>query len=103
MKSGIDVFIALIILTILALVGASFLSANATTMRARDAQASYVTEIEDSNFAPSVIEACKNNAAKCGFKDLEVDINTGRVVLVYEYSMPILNVKNEHSIISYAR
>ena len=100
MKVGLDVYISLIILTIMALVGASFLSANVTTLRARDAQASYVTEIEDSDFAPSVIEKCKKNADDCGFK---LNVEGKKIELIYKYEMPILNVDNEHSIISYAR
>ena len=103
MKSGVDVYICLIILTILALVGATFLSSSVTTMRARDAQAAYVTAIEDSDFAPSVIDKCQKNAVECGFKELQVDINTKKITLIYNYSMPILNIKNEHSIVSYAR
>lgn len=103
MKSGLEVYISLIILTIMALTGASFLAANATTLRARDAQSSYVIQIEDSDWAPSVIKKCQENAKECGFVELSVDSNTHKIELIYNYSMPILNIDNQHSIISYAR
>lgn len=108
MKVGIEIYVSLILITIMALLSANFIASNNAAMNARDAQAAYVTEIENSDFAPSVIELCKNNAEKQGYK-LEVNIvhlgesDTAEVNLTYVYKVPLIGVESEHTISGFAK
>ena len=49
MKLGIEMYVSLIVLVVLAFVGISFITINIDVVNARDAQASYVAEIENSS------------------------------------------------------
>lgn len=110
MKSGIDIYICLIALTILALVGGSFIAADANVLKARDAQAAYVAEIENSDFSESTINKCIENAASMGYQLDVIKLGNGvdghqyaQVSLTYAYKIPILGVNSNHTITSYAR
>lgn len=106
MKIGIEMYVSLIILAVLAFVGISFITVNIDIVNARDAQASYVAEIENADLSPSVIQKCKDNAAEQGY-ELVVDLTdvgnraTAKVTLRYKYSMAILGTSQTHTIVSY--
>lgn len=106
MKLGIEMYVSLIVLVVLAFVGISFITINIDVVNARDAQASYVAEIENSNLSESIIQKCKNNAQTHGY-ELIVDVTnvgskpTAKVTLCYKYSMAILGTSQKHTIVSY--
>ena len=108
MKAALEFFVGIILLTLTALLGANLISASIVTMNARDAQSAYVTEIENSDLAESVIDDCRKNAESSGYK-LDVTINQigdseiATVSLTYIYTIPLINVNTEHTIIGYAR
>jgi hypothetical protein len=108
LKVGIEIYISLIILTIAALLCANFIAADVGVMNARDLQAAYVSEIENSDLSPTVIAKCENNAKSLGY-DLDVNIvnigdsNMAQVSLTYTYKVPLIGVESEHVITGYAR
>lgn len=108
MKSGIEIYVSLIILTIMALLCSNFIVADIAVMNARDAQAAYVMEIENSDFAKSVIDRCKQNAADQNYVLNVNPVQIGEsqmaeVALTYTYKVPLIGVKSEHVITGYAK
>ena len=107
-KVGIEIYVSLLIIAIVGLLCANFIAADVAVMNARDAQAAYVTEIENSDFADSVRKRCIDTAADQGFI-LEVnpvvigDSQMAEVSLTYTYKVPLIGVKSEHTISGYAK
>ena len=87
------------------------LSVQVDMQNARDYHAAVVNEIENSNHSPSVIAACKQEAAENGYI-LEVVPYTNdfghysstisKVTLKYEYVIVFLNIRSDEEIIGYA-
>jgi hypothetical protein len=108
LKSALEFFVGLLLLSLTALIGVNLISASITTMNARDAHAAYVTEIENSNLSPTIIDECIENAENSGYK-LVVSENTiganklATVSLTYNYKISLINVNTEHTIVGYAR
>lgn len=111
MKSAIEYFLSIIILTVAVFLLVSYNAASIDSSNARDFHASVVEEIEAANFSPLVIDACKEEAGKRGYT-LEVSAPTGlknnqkiaEVTLAYHYSVKLLNlVDNKHEIRGFAR
>ena len=103
MKHIVGAFSMLIVLMLNLLLCASVLTVSAESAAAKEFKAAVVAEIENSNFNPNVIEACKRQAASCGY-DLEVtavvydeqqDICTAEVMLSYRYEIPLLGIAGE--------
>lgn len=108
MKAGIEVYVSLILITIMALLCANFIAADVAAMNARDAQSAYVTEIENSDFAPSVIAKCAEAAEKQGYSLSIEEIQLGEstmaeVSLTYVYKVPLIGLESEHTITGYAK
>lgn len=67
---------------------------------AKSYKAEVVEEIENSNFNPVVIDACKSEAQTLGYDltiesctyDEEHDIQTAEIVLTYDYKMPLFGI-----------
>jgi hypothetical protein len=108
LKAGIEIYVSLVILTIAALLCANFIAADISVMNARDLQAAYISEIENSDLSPSVIAKCETNAKSLGY-DLDVEVvNIGessmaQVSLTYTYKVPLIGVESEHVLTGYAR
>lgn len=103
MKHIIGAFSTLIVLVLNLLLCAAVLSMSAETAAAKEYKAAVVAEIENSNFNPNVIEACKTQAAERGYT---LEVNTGvydagrdvymaEVLLKYRYEIPILGISTE--------
>lgn len=98
MKSAIETMIGIIVLSLMAVLGASFITASLSDQRARSYHASVVQELQNSNFSPEVIENVKEKAAENGYENLEIlvhenaetDSSYATVTLTYNYSIPIL-------------
>lgn len=68
--------------------------------QAKNYKAEAVAEIENSNFNPAVIDACKTEASSLGYTlslescvyDAANDIQTAEVVLSYHYRMPLFGM-----------
>lgn len=91
-------------------VSTGLIKANMTALRAAEFHMDAIAEIENSNFADSVIDACVNQAAECGyqlnvekFTDTKGVTNMAEVVLSYDYRIPFLNIDNKYCKRGYAR
>lgn len=75
------------------------------TAEAKEFKASIVTEIENSNFNPNVIQACKTQAQNAGYElnlvnckyDENNFISSAEVVLNYKYNVPGFNITESKS------
>ena len=96
------IFLATVIM--IGIIGAAM-----TSHTAGEFHASVVNEIEESNFADSVIAKCKESAVNLGYT-LEVNPVTNdegvvvmaEVILHYKFEIPFLSVSNSHQKINYA-
>lgn len=102
--------IGIIIMAMTALIGTSYLVASLNSMSAQKFHSAVVSEIEASDFSPTVIAACEKKAKENGFNNLTVTTlesvkgnDYAEVVLDYNYSIPLLNQVMEHQIVGYAR
>ena len=104
MKHIIGAFSALTILVLNLLLCAAVLTISAGAAEAKEYKAAVVAEIENSNFNPAVIAACKSQAAQRGY-ELEVitgiyhanqDVRMAEVLLKYRYEVPLLGISGEH-------
>ncbi|MBO5259045.1 MAG: hypothetical protein J6B26_01525 [Agathobacter sp.] len=104
-KSYLGIF--LLFLSVAVLIG--IVDANLTSDTAGDFHSAVINEIEESNFADSVIAECKTSAENLGYT-LEVNPVTNEdgnvvmaeVVLNYDYQIPFLGVKQPHQKVNYA-
>lgn len=113
MSTVIKSYIPIVLIILAVFIFAGIISVTIDVQNARDFHAAYVNEIENSNHAGSVIEACKAEAEENGY-ELVVDSYTNnslgennstisKVVLKYDYTIGILNVNSAQEIVGYAR
>lgn len=108
-KTYVGIFILLLSVFTLTGVMSACIDAN----NARDFHASVMAEIEDSNFAPSVINACKTQAESAGYellidensivKDEDGKTTLMEVILKYKYRVDFLGVISTQQIRAFAR
>lgn len=110
MKGSIETMLGIILLAFMALLGTSYITASLTTQKAQNYHAAVVAELEASDFSTSVVSSCKTKAKDNGYKNLTITVNgnsdTGKyakVVLDYDYAIPLLNRMIDHEIVGYAR
>lgn len=113
MSTVIKSYIPIVLIILAVFIFAGIISVTIDVQNARDFHASYVDEIENSNHASSVIEACKEEAAENGYElvvssymnNSEGENNSmiSKVILKYDYTIGILNVNSEQEIVGYAR
>lgn len=108
MKTGIEIYVSMVLITVMAVLCASFIVADVHSTDARDAYYSYYQEIDNSDCASSVINACISDAGDSGYK-LAVD-KVGdaekpmyKITFKYDYKIPMLFVNKEHTIVGYIR
>lgn len=111
MGQVIKAYLGIFFLLLMGLVGIGVVAAGMEANAARNYHADVVTEIECSNFHPSVIETCRRQAEEAGY-GLEVQRmaygaegreQIAEVVLSFEYSIPVLNLVSEHKVRGIAR
>ena len=73
MKVAIEMFVSLFILALVMSICVGLISLDLSVMEARDNYYSYVNELQESNFADSVIDACIKDAKDDGYT-LEIEI-----------------------------
>ena len=110
MKQIPVIYISLFLIMLGLVVTTGIISANMTALRAAEFHMDAIAEIENSNFADSVIDACKNQAKQSGyelsveeFEDEKGITNMAEVVLCYEYKIPFLKINNKFYRRGYAR
>lgn len=90
---------------------AAVLTMSAEAAAAKEYKAAVVAEIENCNFNPRVIEACRTQAAERGYTlevttgvyDENQDVRMAEVLLKYRYEVPLLGISGEHTTRGVAR
>ena len=110
MKQIPIIYISLFLIMLGVVVTTGIIQANMVALRATEFHMDAVAEIENSNFADPVIDACKLQAGECGyelnvekFEDDKGITNMAEVILCYDYSIPFLNINNRYYKRGYAR
>lgn len=104
MKVAIEVYVSLLLLALTMAICVGLIGSDLSVMRARDDYYSYVNELQESNFADTVVEACKEDATADGY-GLDIQViqdETGKrsanVVLTYEYRIVPLGISQNKTI-----
>ena len=108
-KTYLGIF--MLIMSVFTLVG--IISADMDAGHARDFHSSVIAEIEDADFAPSVVAECIAQADRAGY-DLLIDeescvydedgkVTMMEVVLQYDYSVDFLDLLSTQQIRGFAR
>ncbi len=113
MSITIKTYVGIFILLLSVFTMAGVMSACIDANNARDFHASVVAEIEDANFAPSVINACKVQAESAGYelligsnsvvRDEDGKPTLMEVILRYQYGIDFLEVVGNQQIRGFAR
>lgn len=110
MKQVPGIFLSLFLIMLGVVVTTGIIRANMVALRATEFHSDVISEIENSNFADSVIEACKTQAAEAGYElvvekyvDEKGITNMAEVVLCYDYKIPFLSVDNKYYKRGFAR
>ena len=113
MSSIFKSYVSIILIIVAVFVFVGIISVAVDVQNARDFHGAVVNEIENSNHAGSVIEACKDTAAKNGYELVVTSyVNNSdglqyskitKVVLKYKYTISILDISSEKEIVGYAR
>ena len=111
MKAIMEVYGALIVLILSLGTGLQVSGATEKAAQAKRCHAEAVSEIENSNFNPGVIDACKKKAAEDGY-ELEIsdcvydawqNMRAAQVALKYHYRIPVLGIYEENITYAIAR
>jgi len=104
MDSIIKAFSGIFISLFMLMIGIGIISSTINTGKAERFASDCALRIGNSNFDRSVIESCKEDASKFGYRmtlDLVEESGTthidyGNLRLFYNIEIPIINVKQEH-------
>lgn len=100
MKQIIGVFGTLFILMINIFICIAVSNVSSSVAAAKEFKADVISEIENSNFNPNVINACISQAEAAGYElqitscvyDENNNIQTAEVILTYAYHMPLFGI-----------
>ncbi len=107
MSQIIKAFTGIFFLMMLMLLGCGIVSAQMSSVYARDYKSAVITELEDSGCNQFVIESCMEQAKKDGYgldiRVLEKDgTRMAEVTLEYDYRLPFLNYTGRYQLKGYA-
>ena len=107
MRTVVETYIAIFIICIGVLLGGYLIAADLNVADARDAYTTYISQLQDSNFADDVINACVVDAAQRGYL-LNIQVNStsygdrsGSIELTYNYKIGILKIELPRTIRGY--
>lgn len=106
MKAGLEIYISIVLITIMAVLCSSFIVADLNAADARDAYNSYYVQIDNSDCATSVINACIADAGDSGYQLSVEKVGTTekplyKIQFSYPYKISVLGVNTTHDIVSY--
>lgn len=100
----------IILIAFMAVLSTAYITASLNTQRAQNYHSTVVTELEAADFSAEVAGELQTAAVENGYADLNIQNLTGvngrkyaKVTLVYDYTIPVLNLFLEHRIVGYAR
>ena len=108
MKAGLEIYISLVLITIMAILCTGFIIADVNVTDARDAYYSYYTEIDNSDAASSVINACIADATASGYQLTVEKVGSTekpmyKLTFVYSYKIALLGINRPHTIVGYVQ
>lgn len=110
MKGAIETMMGMVMIALMAVLSAAYITASLNTQKAQNYYAAVVAEVEAGDFSDDVIQSCKEKAIENGYAGLLIEPivsaeqkKYAKVTLVYDYTMPVLNLFLEHRIMGYAR
>lgn len=106
MKAGLEIYISIVLITIMAVLCSSFIVADLNAADARDAYYSYYIQIDNSDCASSVINACIADAGSSGYELSVTKVGTTekplyKIQFTYPYKITMLGIDKKHDIVSY--
>ncbi len=108
MKAGLEIYISIVLITVMAVLCSGFIVADIQAADARDAYYAYYNQIDNSDGATSVINACISDAGDAGYS-LAVD-KVGnqenfmyKLTFRYPYRISILGINKTHTIVGYVQ
>ena len=108
MKAGLEIFISIVLITMMSVLCTSFIMADIDSNDARDAYYAYYHQIDNSDCATSVINACIADAGDSGYTlSVETVGDTKnplhKLTFTYPYKITMLGVNKRHTIIGYVQ
>jgi hypothetical protein len=106
MKAGLEIYISIVLITIMAILCSSFIVADLNAADARDAYYSYCVQIDNSDCAESVINACIADAGASGYKlsvskEGTTENPLYKLQFTYPYKITMLGIDKDRNIVSY--
>ena len=103
MGTTIKTYVGLFFYILVLVLGVSIAGIGAEETAAQNFHADVIEEIEASNFSPSVIEACMNQAQEAGYElsvnnivtDADNNVQMAEVTMKYKYVIDVLNITSE--------
>ena len=98
----------MVLITIMAVLCASFIVADIKAVDARDAYYSYYERIENSGSAVSVIDSCIKDAGANGYEMLVSYVGSEeapmyKITFKYKFNISLLGVSKTHTIVGYVK
>lgn len=111
MKQIIGTFSILAVLLLNSFLCITMINVSGAIAEAREFKAGVVAEIENSNFNPNVMDACRKQAQEAGYElqttvsvyDENKDIRTAEVILTYPCRMPLFGIFEKKTTRGFAR
>ena len=110
MDKIIEAMLSVLLTVLTGIILAGIISANLDSSRAKSYHADVIQEIESANMSDNVINSCISNADNEGYTlsvDKISDVNGKtvmcKVILTYDYKIPVLNVASSHQCRGYTR
>ena len=107
MKVVIETYVSVFVICICVVLCACLITADINVASARDAYTTYVLELQDSNFADDVVQACLDDATSRGYSiNITVYDNgggdrSGNIELQYDYSIGLIGYTTQRYIRGY--
>lgn len=103
MKYIVEAFGVMVVLVCSLFLCVGVIGVSADVAAAREYKADVIAEIENSNFNPNVIAACRQQAAQAGYElnvlsyyyDVQSDRRIAEVELTYAYEIPLLKISQQ--------
>lgn len=111
MGTIIKAYVGLFFTVLTLVLGVSIADIGVEEYAAQDFHADVIEEIESSNFSPSVIQACIDQANEAGYEltvnsivsDVDNNVQMAEVVMKYKYIIDIFDISTEHEKRGFAR
>ncbi len=104
----IEYFTLFLFIAVFLLIGITYVNQNISLNAAREYHQSIVTELQDSDFASSVVDEIQNNAAATNYKVEILDTSIAatkkkyKVTVMFDYRIPLVGMNQTYRVVGYA-